>query len=101
MRSDAKPFVVGQIRGVSSALHGAELRLPSRPPSTFQTVSLERLSGKSLVVCLAGLLGRRNGPLRPTFVAAKRSSDAPEHRPGDFPDSLWKRNSPKFVSTEF
>jgi hypothetical protein len=54
----------------------------------FQRVSRERLSGKSSAVCLAGLLGRRNGPLRPTFVSAKRSSDAPEHHPGYFPDSL-------------
>src|SRR5215207_8133407 len=40
MRTDAAPFVVGQIRRVSPALHGAERRPPSRPPSTFQTVSL-------------------------------------------------------------
>jgi hypothetical protein len=39
----------------------------------------------------SGAPGRRNGPLRPTFVAAKRSSDAPEHRPGDFPTSKPSR----------
>ncbi len=40
MRSDATPFGVGQIRRVSPILHSAERRPPSRPPSTFQTVSL-------------------------------------------------------------
>src|SRR5215210_3908320 len=45
MRTDATPFVVGQIRRVSPALHGAQRRPPSRPPSTFQTVS-ERPSEK-------------------------------------------------------
>src|ERR687898_364650 len=39
MRTDATPLVVGQIRGVSSALHGAERRPPSRQSSIFQTVS--------------------------------------------------------------
>jgi hypothetical protein len=39
VRADTTPFVVGQIRGVSSALHGAQRRPTSRPPSTFQTVS--------------------------------------------------------------
>src|SRR5918997_3152141 len=40
MRADTAPFFVGQIRGVSLALHGTERRSPSPPPSTFQTVSL-------------------------------------------------------------
>src|SRR3712207_5697002 len=61
---------------------------PLRSVFPFTKQFLEILSGKSSAVCLAGLLGRRNGPLRPTFVAAKRTSDAPKHRPGDFPDSL-------------
>src|SRR5215210_5751795 len=42
MRADATPLVVGQIRGVLSVVvHSAERRPPSRPPSTFQTVSRE------------------------------------------------------------
>src|SRR5918994_183469 len=45
MRTDATPFVVGQIRRVSPALHGTERRPPSRPPSTFQTVSRRVLLG--------------------------------------------------------
>jgi hypothetical protein len=40
MRADTVPFIVGQIRGISLAVHGAKLRPPSRSPSTFQTVSL-------------------------------------------------------------
>src|SRR5215207_989534 len=40
MRADTAPFIVGQIRGISLAVHGAKLRPPSRSPSTFQTVSL-------------------------------------------------------------
>jgi len=40
MQVDATPFAVGQLRRVSPALHGAERRPPSRPPSTFQTVSV-------------------------------------------------------------
>jgi hypothetical protein len=40
MRAEATPLVVGQIRGVSLVIHGTERRPPSRPPSTFQTVSL-------------------------------------------------------------
>src|SRR5215218_3100066 len=43
MRADAMPFVVGQIRRVSPALHEAERRPPSRPPSTFQPVSRDCL----------------------------------------------------------
>src|SRR5215204_2194697 len=39
MRADTAPFIVGQIRGISLAVHGAKLRPPSRSPSTFQTVS--------------------------------------------------------------
>src|SRR5688572_9564504 len=39
MRSDAKPFVVGQIGGVSPALHRAQRRSLTYRPSTFQTVS--------------------------------------------------------------
>jgi hypothetical protein len=39
MRTDAAPFVVGQIRGVSPALHGTERRPPSLPLTIFQTVS--------------------------------------------------------------
>src|SRR5215208_2812631 len=39
MRADTVPFIVGQIRGISLAVHGAKLRPPSRSPSTFQTVS--------------------------------------------------------------
>jgi hypothetical protein len=39
MRADAKPFVVGQIGGVSPALHGAQRRSPTRWPITFQTPS--------------------------------------------------------------
>src|SRR5829696_2386481 len=41
MRTDATPFIVGQIRRVSFALHSAERRPPEHPLSTFQTVSLE------------------------------------------------------------
>src|ERR671921_1929809 len=41
MRADATPFVVGQIRRVSLALHSAERRPFSHPLSTFQTVSRE------------------------------------------------------------
>jgi hypothetical protein len=40
MRTDATPFIVGQIRRVSFALHSAERRPPEHPLSTFQTVSL-------------------------------------------------------------
>src|SRR5918993_5165841 len=41
MRADAKPFLIGQIRGVSLALHSAERRQPSCTPRSFQTVSGE------------------------------------------------------------
>jgi hypothetical protein len=68
---------------------------PDRGLFGFSRQFLERLSGKSLAVCLAGLLGRRNGPLRPTFVAAKRTSDAPEHRPGDFSRQSLEKLSDK------
>src|SRR5215207_9845997 len=43
MRADTAPFIVGQIRGISLAVHGAKLRPPSRSPSTFQTVSRSRI----------------------------------------------------------
>jgi len=49
MRADATPFVVGQIRRVSSALHGAERRPPPRSLSTFQTVSGRRILRSSRV----------------------------------------------------
>jgi hypothetical protein len=39
MGADAPPFLVGQIRGVSPALHGAERKPPSCSPRSFQTVS--------------------------------------------------------------
>jgi hypothetical protein len=60
-------------------------RLSSVFPFTKQ--SLETV-WKVLGGVSSGSPGRRNGPLRPTFVATKRSSDAPKHCPGDFPDSL-------------
>jgi hypothetical protein len=48
MRADTVPFIVGQIRGISLAVHGAKLRPPSRSPSTFQTVSLGNPVNKGL-----------------------------------------------------
>src|SRR5215204_2697685 len=45
MRADTAPFVVGQIRGISLAVHGAKRRPPSRSPSTFQTVSRRGILG--------------------------------------------------------
>src|SRR5918993_3376687 len=45
MWADAAPFVVGQIRRVSLALHSAERRPPSGPLSTFQTVSRRLILG--------------------------------------------------------
>src|SRR5215217_7675310 len=47
MRTDATPFIVGQIRRVSFALHSAERRPPEHPLSTFQTVSRRVLLGNS------------------------------------------------------
>src|SRR5829696_7618896 len=47
MRTDATPFIVGQIRRVSFALHSAERRPPEHPLSTFQTVSRGVLLGNS------------------------------------------------------
>jgi hypothetical protein len=55
MRADAKPFLIGQIRGVSLALHRAERRQTSSSPRSFQTVSLEGLFSE---VRLDGVLGR-------------------------------------------
>src|SRR5215218_2509289 len=60
MRSDATPFVIGQIRRVSLALHSAERRQTSRSLRSFQTVSLERLSGNSERAPLRGLTSLRN-----------------------------------------
>src|SRR5918999_3391448 len=47
MWADAMPFIVGQIRRVSPALHGAQRRPPSRSLSTFQTVSGRGILGSS------------------------------------------------------
>src|SRR5215204_1924464 len=40
IRADATPFLIGQIRRVSLALHSAERRQTSRSLRSFQTVSL-------------------------------------------------------------
>src|SRR5215208_6960377 len=61
MRADTVPFIVGQIRGISLAVHGAKLRPPSRSPSTFQTVSLRTRvhkgkKGKGGIICYVPLL---------------------------------------------
>ena len=48
MWADATPFVVGQIRRVSPALHGEQRRPPSRRPSTFQTVPLGTSANKGM-----------------------------------------------------
>jgi hypothetical protein len=66
MRADTVPFIVGQIRGISLAVHGAKLRPPSRSPSTFQTVS-RRISMK-MSSRRAGLEGGSVTQHRPQYV---------------------------------
>src|SRR5215217_2815097 len=64
MRTDATPFIVGQIRRVSFALHSAERRPPEHPLSTFQTVSLGSPVNKPACVrpATVGPTGERGAP---------------------------------------
>src|SRR5215204_6153831 len=53
MGADAPPFVVGQIRGISPALHSTERRPPLCSRRSFQTVSRrEILRSSALPWCL-------------------------------------------------
>jgi len=65
-------------------------RIPDAGSPVFENTPSETV-WKVLGGLYSGLLGHRNRPLCPTFVLAKRSSDAPEHRPGYFPDSLSRQ----------
>src|SRR5215211_1150016 len=102
MWADATPLVVGQIRGVSFALHSAERRPPSRPASTFQTVSREtvwKVGGGFLIACVSCFKRTRWDIFALFWLIAILQIEAY----WDFPDSLWKRNSRKldFRFTEF
>src|SRR5215203_5144083 len=72
MRADATPLVVGQIRGVSFALHSAERRPPSRPASSFQTVSLGTRVNKAASVLALGAMCQKKAHLRNALVYTDR-----------------------------
>jgi hypothetical protein len=65
--------------------------------STFQTVSLERLSGNSRWCRFRGPTSPCNGANRRPFRRLAPSKYAPANPSSYFPDSLWKRNSRKFA----
>ena len=73
MRADTVPFIVGQIRGISLAVHGAKLRPPSRSPSTFQTVSLRTRVNRG-VGALAGTPRQVKRDFRYSAIVEMRSS---------------------------
>ena len=104
-RLEDLPYVIAEV-GMVGASVGHGKATPSRfgsrilllqAPSQTPSHSLERLSGKSLCGSNGAFFGSAKRPKRCHFAPLCRLKGPRNGARSDFPDTLWKGNSPKLA----